>query len=208
MSANEPRDKGPGSGDDGAPAREVEQPKPIDGADPHNVFERTEPLYIRVPTGDSVITAVKISQGRVITASDDRSIKVYDLATGRVIHWLDGHEGGIWSIAVSGNTLVSGSTDRTLRVWDLVTGHNTHIFGGHTSTVRCVAIVEPELTEVEGEDGVVIQETWPKSPIVVTGSRDHTLRMWKVPLPGDDEYRYHSPGLDRTELGDDEVRVD
>ncbi|KAH9917438.1 WD40-repeat-containing domain protein [Fomitopsis serialis] len=113
---------------------------------------------------------------RIITASDDHTISIHSLPTGELIRTLKGHRGGVWSLAVTRNILVSGSTDRTVRVWDLDTGRCTHTFGGHTSTVRCVAIVRPEFIDVKQDDGTTVQEEWPKHPLIVSASRDHTLR--------------------------------
>ncbi|KAF7979603.1 hypothetical protein HWV62_41920 [Athelia sp. TMB] len=86
-------------------------------------------------------------------------------------------------------TKICGSTDRTVRIWDLTTGRCTHVFGGHTSTVRCLAIVKPEWMDIEGPGGVITREKWPKRPLIVTGSRDHSLRVWALPRAGDAEYR-------------------
>ncbi|KAG1762640.1 WD40 repeat-like protein [Suillus occidentalis] len=147
--------------------------------------------------GSSVVTCLLLSHGRIISASDDHSIHVYSPLTGELLQTLDGHEGGVWALAACKDTLVSGSTDRTVRIWNLATGRCTHIFGGHTSTVRCLAIVKPEWIEIEGEGGVITKEKWPKRSVIVTGSRDHSLRVWTLPRPGDPEYRCY--GADDSE---------
>lgn len=149
-----------------------------------------DPKHLSFPAhGHSVVTCLIFSHGRIISASDDHSIHVYSPITGEQLMSLDGHEGGVWALAASNDTLVSGSTDRTVRIWDLSTARCTHVFGGHTSTVRCLAIVKPEWMDIEGDGGVISREKWPKRPLIVTGSRDHSLRVWALPRPGDAEYR-------------------
>ncbi|KIL61298.1 hypothetical protein M378DRAFT_13603 [Amanita muscaria Koide BX008] len=151
------------------------------------------PKQISFPAhGSSVVTCLIFSRGRIISASDDHSIHVYSPNTGELIRSLEGHEGGVWALSASKDTLVSGSTDRTVRIWDLNTGKCTHVFGGHTSTVRCLAIVKPEMVEVQHEDGSTHKEKWPKRPLIVTGSRDHSLRVWILPKPNDPEYKSFS----------------
>jgi F-box and WD-40 domain protein CDC4 len=149
--------------------------------------------------GRSVVTCLIFSHGRIISASDDHSILVYSPTTGEQLMSLNGHNGGVWALAASNDTLVSGSTDRMVRIWDLTTGRCTHVFGGHTSTVRCLAIVEPELMDVGGEGG---GEEWPKRPLIVTGSRDNSLRVWTLPRPGDAEYRCRSADNSETDPAD------
>ncbi|EIW60223.1 WD40 repeat-like protein [Trametes versicolor FP-101664 SS1] len=166
-----------------------------------------EPKRLTFPAhGRSVVTCLIFSHGRIISASDDHSIHVYSPVTGTLIRSLDGHDGGVWALAATKNTLVSGSTDRTVRIWDLETGRCTHVFGGHTSTVRCLAIVKPEMIDYENEHGIMVREKWPKRPLIVTGSRDHSLRVWTLPRPGDEEYRCY--GADDTEVDPSEEDVD
>ncbi|KAJ7171971.1 WD40 repeat-like protein [Mycena filopes] len=151
----------------------------------------TAPTHRSFPAhGSSVVTCLVLSRGRVISASDDHSIHVYDPLAGELRLALQGHEGGVWALAATRDILVSGSTDRTVRIWDLKTGRCTHVFGGHTSTVRCLAIVQPEWVEME--DGR--REKWPKRALIVTGSRDHTLRVWTLPRTGDASYSCFDEG--------------
>ncbi|TBU35586.1 WD40 repeat-like protein [Dichomitus squalens] len=166
-----------------------------------------DPKRLTFPAhGRSVVTCLIFSHGRIISASDDHSIHVYSPVTGTLIRSLDGHDGGVWALAATKNTLVSGSTDRTVRIWDLETGRCTHVFGGHTSTVRCLAIVKPEWIDHENEHGIITREKWPKRPLIVTGSRDHSLRVWALPRPGDEEYRCY--GADDTEVDPSEEDVE
>ncbi|KIM20444.1 hypothetical protein M408DRAFT_82025 [Serendipita vermifera MAFF 305830] len=137
--------------------------------------------------GSSVVTCLLFSHNRIISASDDHFIHVHSPQTGALIHSLQGHSGGVWALAATKDTLVSGSMDRTVRIWDLAKGVCTHVFGGHKSTVRCLAIVKPEMLDMEADvedaaGGVQkTKERWPKRTLIVTGSRDHTLRVWKLP---------------------------
>jgi F-box and WD-40 domain protein CDC4 len=52
------------------------------------------------------------------------------------------------------------------------TGLCTHVFEGHTSTVRCLMIVPPSEENLE--------------PLIVTGSRDASIRVWRCPNPKTD----------------------
>lgn len=156
----------------------------------HN--EQPKHLSFNVHSHDSIVTCLLFSRDRIISASDDHSIHVYSAVTGQRLMSLDGHEGGVWAIAVTRSSdsdfLVSGSTDRTVRIWDLTTGHCKYVFGGHTGTVRCLAIINPEW-EVQGEGDVSTREKCPKESMIVTGSRDHSLRIWVLPKPDDPKYK-------------------
>ena len=152
--------------------------------------DNPEPKHLSFAAhGYAVVTCLIFSHNRIISASDDHSIHVHSPFTGELLHSLDGHEGGVWTLAVHNDILVSGSTDRTVRIWNLSNGRCTHVFGGHTGTVRCLAIVKPEWVDVEDENGVITKQKWPKRRLIVTGSRDHSLRVWTLPRAGEAEYQ-------------------
>jgi len=145
--------------------------------------EDTKPKHIAFRAHQRhVVTCLQFDTDKILTGSDDTNINVYDTKTGAIRSRLEGHEGGVWALQYEGNTLVSGSTDRSVRVWDIEKGKCTHVFQGHTSTVRCLVILKP--TQIgETLDGQPI--IFPKDDLIITGSRDSTLRVWKLPKPGD-----------------------
>lgn len=128
-----------------------------------------------------VVTCLLFDSDRIITGSDDTLINIYDTKTGRLRNTLEGHEGGVWALDYHQDFLVSGSTDRSVRVWDLEHGRCLQVFQGHTSTVRCLQVLHP--TEVgRKSDGTPIMK--PDRHLIITGSRDSSLRVWRLPQPG------------------------
>lgn len=137
-----------------------------------------------------VITCLQFDDDKIITGSDDTLIHIYDTKTGKLRKKLEGHEGGVWALQYEGNILVSGSTDRSVRVWDIERGLCQQVFYGHTSTVRCLQILMP--TEV-GRDAIGQAIVQPEKPLIITGSRDSQLRVWRLPEVGSRRYIQTGP---------------
>ncbi|MBL1173668.1 protein kinase domain-containing protein [Pantanalinema sp. GBBB05] len=99
----------------------------------------------------------------LISGSADKTIKLWDLATGQELQTLTGHTSFVNALAVSpdGSTLVSGSADRTIRVWDLATGKQLRVLMGHTSFINALAIT------ADGET-------------LVSASADRTIKLWNL----------------------------
>ncbi|KAI1407722.1 WD40 repeat-like protein [Hypoxylon sp. FL1857] len=143
-----------------------------------------------------VITCLQFDEDKIITGSDDMLIHVYDTKTGKLRRRLEGHEGGVWALQYEGNFLVSGSTDRSVRVWDIEKGLCTQVFYGHTSTVRCLQILMPTDTgKVENGQSVMM----PPKPLIITGSRDSQLRVWRLPESGSRRYIQTGPPANDTD---------
>lgn len=121
--------------------------------------------------GRHVVTCLQLDHENIITGSEDANINIFDVRTGELKMTLEGHEGGVWALQYLGNILVSGSTDRTVRIWNMTSGQCLQVFEGHTSTVRCLQIIPlPNCPETESD-----------RHLIITGSRDSTLRIWKLP---------------------------
>src|SRR5690606_22433496 len=67
----------------------------------------------------------------VLSGSFDRTLILWDVATGEPIYTLNGHTRRVLGIAYSPDSLyaVSGSDDTSLILWDLQTGQAVRTFG-------------------------------------------------------------------------------
>ncbi|PYH67159.1 WD40 repeat domain-containing protein, partial [Aspergillus vadensis CBS 113365] len=64
----------------------------------------------------------------LVSDSADKTIRLWNTATGALKHILKGHSEWISSVAFSGDgqMLISGSRDKTIRLWDTATGALKH----------------------------------------------------------------------------------
>ena len=117
-----------------------------------------------VNTGGKV-TAMRLGPGSQLLASggEDRSIDLWDLATGALQRKLKKHDGIVNAIAFSpdGQLLASGSDDRTVIIWETATGKSKRTLKGHDLTVLSVAF---------SSDG----------SLIASGSGNASVVLWDV----------------------------
>ena len=98
---------------------------------------------------------------QIVTASYDKSARIWDAATGRQVLKLSGHTDRVLSAAFSpdGRQIVTASTDKSARIWDAATGRQVLLLSGHTERVLCAAFS-------------------PDGRQIVTASTDKSARIW------------------------------
>jgi len=98
---------------------------------------------------------------RIVTASDDKTAKVWDATTGKEITSLDGHTDLVYTANFSpdGSRIVTASLDKTAKVWDAKTGKEIASLKGYTSSVYTANFS-------------------PDGSRIVTASDDKTAKVW------------------------------
>jgi WD40 repeat protein/TPR repeat protein len=100
---------------------------------------------------------------RIVTASTDKTARIWDARAGAPLAVLSGHGGKLWSAAYSpdGTRIVTASEDKTARIWEARTGAPLAVLSGHGGEVYSAAY-SPDGTRI------------------VTASADKTARIWEA----------------------------
>ncbi len=108
----------------------------------------TDPSLVRTFRGhrDWVRSCSFDREGRrALSASSDRTLVLWDVATGDTIRTLEGHSAAVFSQCFSGpnDNALSASLDRRLILWDLGSGRPQQFFDGHNKAIiHCSASAE------------------------------------------------------------------
>jgi len=92
---------------------------------------------------DGVTTLVLTPDNHlVVSASKDKTIKIWDLERRKEIQTLYGHMDRVADLALTAdaNRILSASWDGTIKIWDIRTGANINTFLGQNGEVNCLAI--------------------------------------------------------------------
>ena len=99
----------------------------------------------------------------IYSASDDKTIKMWDVATGIDINSFNAHKAPVLTIELSkdGKTLVSGDADGKVIVWNALTGDPVTQIDAHDGAVNTAKLSDDVQT-------------------IVTGGDDELLKIWNI----------------------------
>ncbi|KAJ5979902.1 hypothetical protein N7481_007200 [Penicillium waksmanii] len=154
-------------------------------------------------TGPVLLISWSHDGSRLASASQDKTVKIWDPATGQCTSVFEGHSGSILSISWShdGSRIASASQDKTVRIWDPATGQCTSVFEGHSGSIPSISwskdgsrlasasfdqtvriwdrVTCKCILVLEGHKGGVWSVAWSHDGSrLISASQDKTIRIW------------------------------
>lgn len=123
-----------------------------------------EPIHILKGHTAPVSALAMSADGKIlVSGSEDKTIKLWQIGTGFLFRTLTEHTGSVFALAISpdGKILASGSGDGTIKIWHLSSFKLLHTLTNHSKSVLALAI---------SADG----------RILASGSEDKTVKIWQL----------------------------
>jgi WD40 repeat protein len=138
-----------------------------------------------------------------LSGSKDKTMKLWNIANGRVLRTFSGHTDRVSSVCFSpdGKQALSGSSDYTIKLWDIATGKEIRTFSGHKGPISSALFSHDgrqilsssldytiklwnietgrEIRTFSGHDDFVTAICFNSdSTLILSGSSDQTVRLW------------------------------
>jgi WD40 repeat protein/serine/threonine protein kinase len=143
---------------------------------------------------------------RGLSGSNDHSLRLWNLQSGKTLHTVDLGTSGACTVALAGDgTIGLADAQKTIKLWNIETGHCLRSFEGHTNYVMAVAMTPDGRKAISGGWDRTLR-TWevstgeclsvleghgnyitavaltPDGRLALSASWDHTLRLWDLML--------------------------
>lgn len=107
----------------------------------------------------AAVNVVDFDEKYIVSASGDRTIKVWSTSSCEFVRTLNGHKRGIACLQYRDRLVVSGSSDNSIRLWDIECGQCLRVLEGHEELVRCIRF---------------------DSKRIVSGAYDGKIKVWDL----------------------------
>jgi len=146
------------------------------------------------------VMSLKFHENILLSASRDRTVKMWDVTTGRCVSTFSEHNASVWCLDWDGGSLaVSGSEDTLVKIWDLRTGNCIHSFNGHAKGIGSISFNEFYIASGSRDKTIMVWDHKMQSCVhtlkghtnsvrclkfddkrVVSGSWDNTIKIWDI----------------------------
>ena len=155
-------------------------------------------------TGNVGSVAISPDGRSALTGSDDKTTRLWNIATEQQIRSFQGNETAVNVVAFSpdGKTVMSVGKDKSIRLWDADTGNDLQVIESQASVLYVAAFATDDSVLTGGTDGVL--KLWNRETgreirafeglnqsvfamavsanhgLLLAGSEDHTARLWEL----------------------------
>ena len=123
-------------------------------------------LLKTMPGHQHRVHSLQLKNNLVVSGSDDKTVKIWDIETGQCLSKLEGHNHWITSVRFDTTRIVSASWDKTIKIWDLEAALDTN----NASDAVCIKTLEKHKNLVRCFQ---FDETQ-----IISGSNDETILIW------------------------------
>ncbi|MBE8986506.1 WD40 repeat domain-containing protein [Nostoc sp. LEGE 12450] len=173
-----------------------------------NEKKENRPIEVNTLEGHSsgvISVAFSPNRPQLASASYDKTIKIWDVGSGKLIKTLTGHSESVYSVVYSpnGQQLASASTDKTIKIWDVssakllktLTGHSREVISvvyspngqqlasaGDDKTIKIWDVSSGKLLKtLTGNSSEVVSVVYsPNGQQLASASNDKTIKIWDV----------------------------
>lgn len=118
----------------------------------------------------------------LVSASRDKSLRIWDVSTGYCVKTIRGHADWVRDVSPTfdGRFLLSAGNDQTARIWDASSAECKATLLGHEHVIECCVFAPPSsyghLAALAGLKKPPAVNS--SAEFVATGSRDKSIRIW------------------------------
>lgn len=144
----------------------------------HDVDAPQINLHWAINAHNQGITAIVFTQdsGQIITTSADKSVCVWSIADGSLLHRCNAHDLGILCLALSANGryIATGSSDRTLKIWEIVPSDPN---ADELKNIGELKLVQQIRQHTWGVSAVAFS---PDGQWLASGGQDNQIYVWSM----------------------------